>query len=264
MAHWATLRDLVRIIPVAQSQAYGETTLTLLTIDCYADGWVTNLRVHYPDPRVYPVFRFYPRAEKRPEHGYGGGHWFGPWRYEDTDPNSYISIAWIPTLDPETVSLKFFVDVIRFTDRPRSEGGILVAEIWGPWRFDVDSSGGYAAQEREPRASPGPARNREFRTQRQEETMPVYGPVFDTLLDIFYKYDPHVAWLDPLGAEWYAAIMEKIVHGLSYARSAQNVADILTYEFDHRWKLDIQKNPRFDQLVAEVWEAWQREGKTAP
>lgn len=264
MAHWATLRDLVRIIPVAQSQTRGDATLTLLSIDCYADGWVTNLRVHHPDPHYFPVFLFHPKPDKRRAYQYGGGYGIDPWRYDDVDPNCYFSSVWIPPLNPEPVPLEFVVDVVRFTDRPRKEGGILMAEIWGPWRFEVDPAGGNTAMEREPPTSPGPVRNGEFREQRQEQTMPVYGPVFDTLLDIFYRYDPYgIAWLDPSGAEWYAAIMVNILHGLSYARSAQNVADILVYEFHHRWNFDIQKNPRFEQFSNEVWEAWQREGRVA-
>ena len=92
--------------------------------------------------------------------------------------------------------------------------------------------------------------------------MSAYGPVFDTLLDIFYKYDPHgIAWLDPSGAEWYAGIMVNILHGLSYARSATDVADILIYEFDHRWNFDIKGKPRFEELTNEIWDAWQREGR---
>ena len=37
------LRDLLRVIPVAQSQTQDETTLTFLSVDCYTDGWVANL-----------------------------------------------------------------------------------------------------------------------------------------------------------------------------------------------------------------------------
>ena len=122
MAHWATLHDLVRVIPVAQSQSRDDTTLTLLSIDCYADGWVTNLRVYHPDPHAFPVFLFFPKPDKRRTYQYGGGHGIGPWRYDVADPNCYLSKVWIPPLNPEPVPLAFDVNIIRFTDRPAHEG----------------------------------------------------------------------------------------------------------------------------------------------
>ncbi len=64
--YFPTLHNLVRIISVAQSQTRGDTTLTFLSIDCYTDGWVINLRVHHPDPRVFPLFDFHPSDTKMP------------------------------------------------------------------------------------------------------------------------------------------------------------------------------------------------------
>src|SRR4051812_20865910 len=86
--HYPMLHDLVRVIPIAQSQTRGETTLTLLSLDCYADGWAVHLCVHHPDPYVFPAFmfgHFRPMTNLDNAAYFRHGHRHGPWRYHDDD-----------------------------------------------------------------------------------------------------------------------------------------------------------------------------------
>ncbi len=120
--YYPTLRDLVCVIPVAQSQTRDDTTLTVLSLDWYADGWVANLRVHRDDPRYYPVFTFHPKADVRRTHQFGGSGSFSSWHHRDGDPNWYFSVIFYPALAPDDALLEFIVRVIRFNDRPAPTG----------------------------------------------------------------------------------------------------------------------------------------------
>ncbi len=263
--YFPTLHELVRIVPVAQSQTCGDTTLTLLSLDCYADGWVINLKVLYSDPHVFPFFNFHPKNDQRRSRQFGGAPGFGPWHYHTDDRNFYLSFVKHPALDTEPIPLEFFVPVVQFLDclpnQGQERGCLLVAEEWGPWLFTVDGSHGMTAEERTPtEPSWKPIKEAEH-ARRQERTLPLYGAVFDTLLTIFYRYDPaRIAWLDPSGAGLYERVAENIHRGLRYARSLSDAREVLVFEFRHQWGDMFEEGPRFEAMVEEVWQAWNREG----
>ncbi|MGI8690095.1 MAG: hypothetical protein ACR2M3_16070 [Thermomicrobiales bacterium] len=252
------LHNLVRVIPVAQSQTQDDTTLTFLSIDCYADGWVANLRVIRPDSQGYPLFMFYPKRHPDPVTHYGGKG--ASILHLDNGPNWYLSYVFYPALRREELPLEFDVPVMRFTDRPRREAGALVAEVPGPWRFVVSVLSGTDAVQTTINSERWQPSNLDQRRDRQRETLPVYGPVFDDVLDILYRYDPIIAWMDPLGAEWYTPVTYLILDRLPQAQSAEDVRNIALDEFRKRWKATFHEEfaERFDEVGELIWQAWRR------
>jgi hypothetical protein len=249
------LRDLLRVIPVAQSQTQDETTLTFLSVDCYTDGWVANLRVNRPAPQSYPVFSFYPKRDPDPATHYGG---IGiSTSHLDHGSNAFLSYSYYPALRPGQPPLAFDVPVIRFTDRPRREGGALVAEAPGPWRFLVPVLDGIDAVQTKADSNRWQPSNLAQRRERQRDTLPTYGPIFDDVLDIFYRYDPMVAWMDPAGAEWFTPVTYPILDRLPHAQSAADVEAIALDECRKRWKSSCS-TAGFDEIGQLIWEAWQR------
>jgi hypothetical protein len=249
------LRDLVSVIPVAQSQTQDDTTLTFLSIDCYADGWVANLRVHCPDPHCCPLFQFYPKRDPDPATHYGGKG--QSLLHLDEGENWYLSYVFWPALRPAQSPLVFDVPIMRFTDLPRWEGGILIAEVPGSWRFVVPVSAGVDATTTAPSDERWRPRNLAQRRERQRDTLPKYGPIFDEVLDIFYRYDPMVAWMDPAGAEWFVPVTYRILDRLPNARSAADAETIALDECRKRWRTSFSES-RFDEIGQLIWEAWQR------
>jgi hypothetical protein len=249
------LRDLVGVIPVAQSQTQDDTTLTFLSIDCYADGWVANLRVHRPDTHGYPLFQFYPKRDPDPASHYGGKG--SSLLHLDAGENWYLSYVFWPALRPAQSPLIFDVPIMRFIDLPRNEGGILVAEVPGPWRYVVPVSAGTDAVRCAPSGERWRPRNVAQRRERQRDTLPNYGPIFDDVLDIFYRYDPMVAWIDPAGAEWFEPVTYRILDRLTDAHSAADVEAIALDECRKRWKTSFSES-RFDEIGQLIWQAWQR------
>ncbi len=255
--YYPRIDGLVRVIPVAQSQTQDDTVLTFLSVDCYSGGWIANLRVYRSDPQGYPLFMFYPKRHPRPAIQYVGSGPSTP--YTEGDANWYLSYAFQPALDPDEPPLEFDVPVMRFTDRPRTEGGALVAEVPGPWHFVVPVSEGAAAKEVLSVGERWQPSNGKQRAERQRETMPIYGQLFDDVLDIFYRYDPIIGWLDPSGAEWYVSVTYLILDRLPDARSAEDVRIIALDEFRKRWKTTFhEEGQRFNEIGVLIWEAWQR------
>jgi hypothetical protein len=262
--YFPSLRELVRIIPLAQSQTRGDTTLTLLSIDCYTDGWVINLRTHHADPHLVPIFNFHPKYDNRRSRQYGGSPGFGPWHYHSDDRNHFVSFLKHPALAPDPIPLEFFVPVVQFFDALPTEkherSVLLLAEEWGPWHFTVDTTTCKTAEEQEP-AEPSwkPIKEAE-QAQRQARTVPRYGAVFEMLLAIFYKYDPgRIAWEDPAGATLYEKVTENIHRGLLYARSLADARAVIAFEWRDHWSKTVTEGPRFEAMVEESWQAWNRE-----
>ncbi len=92
-------------------------------------------------------------------------------------------------------------------------------------------------------------------------------PILDTLLDVFYRYDPYgIAWIDPSGPLWYEKMAIEIVRGLPFARSVSETGEIVLHEleeFSFGWggtRLRRHRGDRFDEMIAEVWQAWHSRG----
>src|SRR4051794_29404301 len=108
--HFPMLTSLVRVIPIAQSQSRGDTTLSILSIDCYTDGWTVHLCVRHPDSYVFPGFMmrdFIPTTNTGNAAYFRHGHYHGPWRYHDDHVNTYFSYSWSPALDIDAITLGF-------------------------------------------------------------------------------------------------------------------------------------------------------------
>ena len=175
----------------------------------------------------------------------------------DEGENWYLSYVFWPGLRPAQLPLVFDVPIMRFTDQPRSEGGILIAEVPGPWRFVVPVSQGVDTVQTTVSSERWQPSNRAQRRERQQDTLPKYGPVFDDVLDIFYRYDPMVAWMDPAGAEWFVPVTYLILDRLPRAHSAADAEAIALDECRKRWKSSFSES-RFDEIGQLIWAAWQR------
>lgn len=257
MQHYPNLRDLVRVIPVAQSQCRGNTTITLLSVDCYTDGWVANLRVHRDDSRFYPTFSFHPKYEARRKRQFGGVGSYFSWHHREDDPNWYLSYILYPALDPSEPDVEFIVRTVYWKDRTPPGWGVLMAEVPGPWGFTVHPSDGKRAETMDVTSGPQQPYDSEQREKRQQQTMPLYGPIYDEVLDILYRYDPMgIAWDNPRRGEEYNSEARTIVPRLSEARSAANVRQIVFEEFQKWFGASFRRTERLDELAAEIWHAW--------
>lgn len=257
MRQYPTLHDLVRVIPVAQSQRRGDTTITLLSVDCYTDGWVVNLRVHQDDPRYYPIFSCEPKYDTRRERQFGGMGSFFSWHHRDDDPNRYLSYIMYPALHPSEPDLEFVVPIVYWQDRTPPDWGVLMAEVPGPWRFTVTPSGGQRAETVDPVDEPPQLYDAAPREERRQQTTPLYGPIYDEVLDILYRYDPMgIAWDNPSRGEEYNPEARTIVPRLSEARSAADVRRIVFEEFRRWFGSSFRRTERLDELGAEIWQAW--------
>jgi len=263
VSYYPTLRDLVRVVPVAQSQTQGDTTLTFLSLDCYTDGWVANLRVHRLDPRYRPVFGFHPKPDLRRAQQFGGSGSFFSWHHREGDTNWYLSIIFFPALDPDETPLEFVVPLIHFVDRPT---GFMATEVVGPWYFRVLPTGGIPAE-----VTPmndtikGSTGYGERIAKRQQETQSRYGPVFDDIIEILYRTDPMgIAWDNPIKGEEYYKEVRDIVERLPEAESAKDVQQIGVDVF-HRWFGIAHREERWDKIGELIWQAWQqRQAEVSP
>lgn len=140
------LRQLKRVIPIAQSQQHDEILVTLLALEVYADGCViTTLLQAIPEPGI-PLNRFgvawftvtfrddlgtsYSGTLCGSSSSSRGGCWQGRAACECT-----------PTLDPG--ARKIWIDIAalrweRWQGELDGEGGLTPGETTlGPWRFTV-------------------------------------------------------------------------------------------------------------------------------
>lgn len=257
MQHYPTLRDLVRVIPVAQSVKCGDTTITLLSVDCYADGWIANLRVYHDDVRYYPVFSFSPKYDTNRDRQFGGCGSFFSWHHRDGDPNWYLSYILFPALNPSEPDLEFLVHSVHWSDRTPPDWGILMAEVHGLWRFTLNPSMGQLAEITNATDEMGPSLYLEQREKRRQQTVPLYGHIYDDLLDILYRYDPMgIAWSNPSRAEEYNPEVRTILPRLGQAKSIDDVRHIVSEEFTRWFGDSFSCTERLDQLAEEIWQAW--------
>ena len=52
-----TLKDLVRVVPIGQSQVHGGVTVMMLALEQYADGFVVTFRVLSDEPWPFDIHR---------------------------------------------------------------------------------------------------------------------------------------------------------------------------------------------------------------
>lgn len=138
--HDAQLVEPTDVIGIGQSREVGSTTVSVLSLERYADGFVVQLRLlrRYPSPDVaqltvmpdLAVDDLGNRYEPMPHGGAGGGgRGISQWRH---------AFRFAPALAPEARTLLLFVLHIawrRFD--PDSPDPVEVERQDGPWEFAV-------------------------------------------------------------------------------------------------------------------------------
>ncbi len=139
------LRELIRVVPIAQSQVHNGVTVMMLALELYVDGFMVTFRVLSDDP--------WPFRENPEEHGHlevdlgvttssgseyggrelggsfytGGEGWYARFLYQHA-PALDVSANWVRIEVPAMRWLK------RLPDRPYRA---TAQEITGPWTFTV-------------------------------------------------------------------------------------------------------------------------------
>ena len=139
----ATLRELIDVLAVGQSEQVGPATLTLLSVERYQDGFLAQFRLlqEYTPPED-PSRRGFPElvceaSDERggrytmwPNGGSGGGgrgvlHWRLAYRYA-------------PALDPTARELRLSIPTVRWRHLASAGQPSAPDEVFdGPWRFLV-------------------------------------------------------------------------------------------------------------------------------
>ena len=131
---YPTLRDLVRVIPVAQSQTCGDTTShsSRLTAMRMAGSAIS---VSPCRPTLLPGLLVHPAYNANRARQFGGSGGFFSWHHREGDRTGTLSVIMHPALDPDEPDIEFSVPTIHFSDRTPIAWGVLMAETQGPWRF---------------------------------------------------------------------------------------------------------------------------------
>ena len=140
-----TLRELVRVIPVAKSETRGMVQVTVISLDAYADGSLLRLRVRLEGDKRFPdQGPLGPQLPLRVTDNLDTNYAIRPsrsaWRSESKLEYSLEYIV-LPALTEAARSLTLEIPEIQFL-RFRPEQRIFVsrdiAEAWpGPWIFDI-------------------------------------------------------------------------------------------------------------------------------
>ena len=266
------LRRLIRVIPVAQTQVHHDIAVTILSLDCYEHGYDVHMYL-WRDTRDDLLPHFHVRVlydgEQPKRSGGSGPKQLGV--HSPGDPHRYFSFRRNPALDASVRNLQLIIPVIHLAEIRPHDTMRLVRDVPGPWVFVVPSGQGIAAKIVQPVAEPDESydwawanhdRVREYRASRLERAMPHYGPLYDAVLEVIYRYDPWwVGWKGdvPFGAEEYTTEADKIVPRLSETQSVKAVRSIV-YEVMHDY---YGKTPggeeRFTDIAQEIWQVLRKQ-----
>lgn len=159
-----TLRDLVDVVPIGQTERAGAATLTLLSLERYADGFLVRGRLLWngDEPSAgdgdwnvdHPVVVLAADDRGTVYHGrnHGGGGGDASWRFDH---------AFAPAIAPTVAELRLTVPALRWHRASPPWTALSTAEERtdpGPWTFVVPFAGGREHDRRpSPAAEPGPA-----------------------------------------------------------------------------------------------------------
>ena len=124
------LTELQRVIPIAASQTRQELTITLLSLECYAEGLLLRGRFTPKYGQIGPgnVFLFHPIIEARDDAGTAYRCW-----PKGRDRERFSSVL-APALPPEARELRLEVTEARWTFFQQQRH---LRDV-GPWSFTVD------------------------------------------------------------------------------------------------------------------------------
>ncbi|CCF84664.1 Clp protease N-terminal domain-containing protein [Nitrolancea hollandica] len=130
----APLGDLLRVIPIVQTQAVGDVRVTLLSLELYAHGFIIHDRATISDQTA-------PHPERMAQLGSldfdisddRGGHYHGRMQHGRTDGVAwYFGADYRPGIDPEAHELRVRVRGGGLPRPPEPAGGQQAAEPY-PW-----------------------------------------------------------------------------------------------------------------------------------
>ncbi len=130
----APLGDLLRVIPIVQTQAVGDVRVTLLSLESYAHGFIIHDRATISDQTA-------PHPERMAQLGSldfdisddRGGHYHGRMQHGRTDGFAwYFGADYRPGIDPEARELRVRVRGGGLPRPPEPAGGQQAAEPY-PW-----------------------------------------------------------------------------------------------------------------------------------
>jgi hypothetical protein len=135
--------ELVRVIPIAQKQAHDETTVELLSLESYTDGFILQARLWVANPPLmtaaqhnHPLIRKILATDDRGTRyqGFpkgGTGNQWGEWRF---------TFAFAPALTPSTRELRLTLPELRWWQVKQSVAEATKPDIeiqTGPWEFTI-------------------------------------------------------------------------------------------------------------------------------
>jgi hypothetical protein len=134
------VRQLVRVLPLAQTQVQGGVELTLLSLEAYTDGFFVTLRLVpaeerplLPESRSYPDLALHATDERGARYDawpVGGSGYPDHWRF---------TFSFVPPLNSAVQELRLEVPELRW--RSFREGEPPVEAPPGPWAFVVPLHG---------------------------------------------------------------------------------------------------------------------------
>jgi hypothetical protein len=267
------MKQLVRVIPVAQTQSHGGVSITVTSLDWYA----IFLNIHlylWRDAVDGLIPRFHTSIFFDGERPPRGGGW-GPAevypRHAENPHWYFVEHLTYPPPGPNVNAVQLVIPVVHLAREFDSGAYRLIQDVPGPWTFVATTAVARAAevtnahtvsQETIDPLWAEPSRVAELRARRRERTLPLYGEVYDDVLEAIYRYDPHaIGWRGdvPFGAEEYTPEADKIVPRLPQANSEDDVRRIV-YEVigDYYGARGVCGEECYAEMAAEMWRASQK------
>jgi hypothetical protein len=128
--------DLVRVCAVAQIQEQAGTTVGLLSLELYDDGFMGVFRLLPKNGRVVPPVLSLEVRDDR------GGHYFGHMGGGSGGPGEHhqwrLAYIFTPAVDPAARELRIEVSELRYQHYDKERGAMVEDEaLRGPWVFTV-------------------------------------------------------------------------------------------------------------------------------